>query len=158
MMNKNSWLLTILVIVGLTACATMQSGVKGPSLPNDINIIPPSPDLSKEIAVFSGQWAGTWEMGTSVIIAVEEIHDTWGQIVYANGNNPRYNISAGYERLKAEVIASPKPKIQFSPAVHKSARGISLGVIDSDTLEGIMLFQNQFGDQYSQKVIMKRTN
>ncbi len=158
MKDKRSWLLAILVAVGLAACATFQSNAKGPSLPNDFNIVSPSPDLPKEIAVFSGKWAGTWQLGTSVIIAVGEIHDTWGQIVYANGDNSRYNVSAGYERLKAEVIVNPKPKIQFSPAVHKTARGISLEVIDSNTLEGIMLFQNAFGDQFSQKVILKRTN
>jgi hypothetical protein len=158
MMNKNAWLVVILVVVGLTACATFQSNVKGPSLPNDINIVSPSPDLPKEIAVFSGKWEGTWEWGTSVIIAVEEIHDTWGRIVYAIGDNPRFNVSAGYVRLKAEVIANPKPKIQFGPAIPQTARGISLEVIDSNTLEGNMNFSDVYGNRGNQRGIMKRTN
>ncbi len=158
MKDKRSWLLAILVAVGLAACATFQSNVKGPSLPNDINIVSPSPDLPKEIAVFSGKWAGTWQLGTSVIIAVEEIHDTWGRIVYAIGDNPRWNVSAAHERLKAEVITSSKPKIQFNPNVQPRVKGISLEVIDSNTLEGILTASDVYGNQYTQKGIMKRTN
>jgi hypothetical protein len=82
MIDKKSWLLVILVIVGLTACATPQSGVKEPPLPNDINIISPSPDLPKEIAVFSGKWKGTWIHGIDAILVVEEIQDTWAQVVF----------------------------------------------------------------------------
>ena len=83
MMDKKVWVLAILAIFGLTACATTQSGLKGPSLPNDINIIAPSSDLRKDIAAFSGKWVGTWEVGTEIILVVKEIDDTWAHVIYS---------------------------------------------------------------------------
>jgi hypothetical protein len=158
MMDKKSWLLIILALLGLAGCATLEYGVKGPSIPNDINIIPPSPTLPKEIAVFSGKWAGTWDNDLSAIMVVEEIHDTWGQIVYAYGDLPRSDISAGYKRLKFEVIASPKPKIQFISPGFRYASTIIFEVMDSNTLEGNMGFQTATGSTGNRKVMMKRTN
>jgi len=154
-MDKKSWLLVILVIVGLTACASMQSVVKEPPLPNDINIISPSPNLPKEIAVFSGKWAGTWDIGMSSILVVEEIQDTWGQVVYSQADMPRYDWSAGYKRYKVEVISSPKAKIQFVPSGIKDPDLISFEVMDSNTLQGYMWSTNE---DFGSKVIMKRTN
>jgi hypothetical protein len=59
-MEKKAWLLVILVILGLTACATTQGVVKEPPLPNDVNIIPPSSNLQKIKQLFreNGQEPG----------------------------------------------------------------------------------------------------
>ena len=99
---------------GLTACATTQSGLKGPSLSNDINIIAPSSDLRKDIAAFSGKWVGTWEVGTEIILVVKEIDDTWAHVIYSWGDNPKFNIQAGYRRGRWQVISEPKPQIVTS--------------------------------------------
>ena len=157
MMDKKSWLLVILVIVGLTACATTQttqSGIKEPPLPDDINIIPPSPDLPKEIAGFSGKWRGIWPWGGDAILVVEEIHDTWAKVVYSQGDVPRYNIPAGYRRFKCEVIPGPKPKLQWTPP---NAQTTTFEVKDSNTLEGTQDFRD---DHFkgTNTVSMKRTN
>ena len=121
MRDKKSWLLVILIIVGLIACATMQSGVKGPSLPNDINIISPSPDLSKEIAVFSGKWAGTWiwlRSPRAALLIVEEIDKQEAKIIYAVGP---YGRSKGeYIRIKAKVIPGSPARIEFFNTETKS--------------------------------------
>jgi hypothetical protein len=155
MKNKNSWLLIILVIVGLTGCASMQSPVKEPSLPNDINIISPSPDLPKNITVFSGEWKGRWDHGMDTILVVEEIQETRGKIVWAWGDIISLNIPAGHRRFEVEVISSPKPKIQWFPREVGWPDVISLEVMDSNTLWGNM---SSSAYCWSSGVIMKRTN
>lgn len=136
----------------------MEHRVKGPSLPNGINIIPPSSNLPKEIAVFSGKWAGTWEDGLSAIMVVEEIQDTWGQIVYAYGDLPLLGISAGHFRMKVEVTASPKPKIQYVSPIFNWGEPTSFEVRDSNTLGGNAKITWTTGVTGEIKVIMKRTN
>lgn len=116
-MVKKAWVLAILAIFGLTACATMQIDTKELPLPNDVNIIPPSPDLPKDIASFSGKWLGTWRgSGAKGILVVEEIHDTWAQVIYSWGDNPwrRSREPAGYNRQACKIISDPKPKIVVS--------------------------------------------
>jgi hypothetical protein len=151
---------TIKMEKNISASAPAKSGVKGLSLPNNINIIPPAPDLPKGIAVFSGKWAGTWGSNWSIIIVVEQIHDTWGQVVFAYGDWPQWNISAGYKRFKGEVIASPKPKFQFeSYPIPRWGGPMIFEVMDSNTLEGNFPFQSgTSGSTGNMKVIMKRTD
>jgi hypothetical protein len=162
MMKKNSWLLVILAVISLTACATMQSGVKEPPLPNDINIIPPSPDLPKEISAFSGKWMGIWSYGTNSILVVEEIQDTWAQVVYSIGDLPTYNVSAKYWRVKCKVIPGPKPKLEC-PALQPVSGGYFFGELlifemkDSNTLEGVQEFRGGGGTTLN-TVTMKRAD
>jgi hypothetical protein len=154
MMDKKSWLLVILVIVGLTACATTQSGMREPPLPNDINIIPPSPDLPKEIAGFSGKWRGTWSYGADAILVVEEIHDTWAKVVYSQGDVPRYNVAARFWRFRCKTIPGPKPKLEWTPP---GGRPVNFEMRDSNTLEGTQDVVS--GDwRGTSTVSMKRTN
>lgn len=159
MMDKKSWLLVILVIVGLTACATTQttqSGIKEPPLPDDINIIPPSPDLPKEIAGFSGKWRGTWTWGADAILVVEEIHDTWAKVVYSLGYHVSYNVSPRYWRFKCEVIPGPKPKLKWTPPTFPK-EPTTFEVKDSNTLEGTQDWVS--GDRRgTNTVTMKRTS
>jgi hypothetical protein len=157
MIGKKRGLLAILVIFGLTACTIMQSDAKEPPLPKDINIISPSPDLPKETAVFSGKWKGTWGSGLDTILVVEEIRDTWAQIVYSQGDNPTHDTSAKFWRFKCKVIPGPKPKIHWTPSGTKGASAIFFEVIDSNTLEGTMEYPSQ-GRGGANKAIMKRTN
>jgi hypothetical protein len=152
MSTKKEWLLAIMVIVGLTACATMQGGLKDIPLPNDINIVPPAPNLPKEIAAFSGKWEGTWDSGLDSILVVEEIHDTWAQVVFAHGDLRRYNYTANYERSKFKVISGPKPKIEAVPSI-RDVSLISFEVKDSNTLIGSMT-----GSTWKRSVFMKRVN
>jgi hypothetical protein len=79
-------------------------------LPRKITIVPPSPDLPKEIAAFSGRWEGNWEARSlASILIVEEINlkeakviSAWGKAVY---------FPPDYERLKAKVVGK---EIQFT--------------------------------------------
>ena len=140
MKDQKTWLLAILFVVGLTACATMQSDVKKePPLPNDVKIIPPASELRKDIAAFSGKWVGAM-MGkqasgvvykVDIILVVEEIHDTWAQVIYSQGDAPR--LGARYFRQKSKVISDLKPKIVVED---KNFPDTSFEMKDSNTLEG----------------------
>ena len=156
MMDKKSWLLVILVIVGLTACATTQSVIKEPPLPNDINIVSPSSALPKEIAVFSGKWIGRWSWGGDAILVVEEIQDTWAKVVYSLGDTPRANISAKYWRFRCKVIPGPKPKLQWTAP--KRIEPTNFEVEDSNTLKGTENWVSDMGERGTSIVSMKRTN
>ena len=115
MTGKKAWVLAILAIFSLSACATTQRAVKGASLPNDIHIIAPSPDLRKDIAAFSGKWVGTLESGMEIILVVAEIHDTWAQVFYSWGDNPQNSsMEAGHTHLRCKVISDPEPTIEYS--------------------------------------------
>jgi hypothetical protein len=57
-------------------------------LPNDIHIIPPSADLPRELAAFSGRWQGTWvggdgRSGRDAILIIEEINTQEAKGIYA---------------------------------------------------------------------------
>ncbi len=68
-------------------------------LPKNITIVPPPPDLPKELAAFSGRWEGIWEAGSlPAILVVEEINlkeakviNAWGKAVYYPADYKRYN-------------------------------------------------------------------
>jgi hypothetical protein len=162
MMDKKAWVLLILAIFGLTACATMQSE-KGPPLPNDINIIPPAPDLPKDTAAFSGKWAGQFFLkrrfaGTKIILVVEEIHDTWAQVLYSWGENISFGQKAGYFRIRAKVISGVKPEIVIDGAFFKRpGQNLYIRIIDSNTLEGNREINMGAGDAPF-TVPMKRIN
>ena len=79
-------------------------------LPKKIAIAPPSPDLPKEIAAFSGRWEGNWEAGNlPSILIVEKIDLKEAQVINAWGW-ARY-FKADYDRCKAKVIGK---EIQFT--------------------------------------------
>jgi hypothetical protein len=93
-------------------------------LPKDIVIKVPSPELPKEIAVFSGKWRGTWSGGgVDFILVVTEIDLEKAEIIYANSEGRA--VSAAYDCLTAKVIPGNNPKIQFDRTVRfKSSGGV----------------------------------
>jgi hypothetical protein len=153
MMDKKACLLAILVIFGLTVCFVMQSDAGGPPLPNDIKIIPPAPDLPKDIAAFSGKWAGKWDNGTETILIVEEIHDTWVQVVHCWSDTPR--TKAGYNRRKCKIISDPKPKIVLD---FQRMPEITFEMNDSNALVGTQTWSHMDKGSRVFKVNMNRAN
>jgi hypothetical protein len=92
-------------------------------LPKDIVIKPPSPELPKEIAAFSGRWKGTWSGGgADFILVVTEISLGKAEIVYANSEG-QY-IPEACDPLTAKVIPGDSPKIQFNRIVRLKARRV----------------------------------
>ena len=54
-------------------------------LPWGIKVVPPSPDLPKEIAGFSGTWYGIWDNGRATTLVVEKIEPSAAIAVYSYG-------------------------------------------------------------------------
>lgn len=157
MMDKKSWLLVInitLCLTGMLALTVLQSQAAEPPLPNDINIIPPSSDLPKEIGAFSGKWVGEWNNGISSILIIEEINEKEAKVIYSVGDHPRWNIKAHYKRYTAKVSSTAKARIEFI-----SAEGAAyiFEMKDPNNLEGVCTYQK--GERNIKVVItMKRGN
>jgi len=54
-------------------------------LPLEVRIVPPSPNLPKEIAVFSGTWYGIWDNGNTTTLVVEKIEPPIAIVIYSWG-------------------------------------------------------------------------
>lgn len=83
------------------------------TLPEEILIVPPAPNLPKEIIAFSGKWEGTWDNIMDAILIVEEINSEKALIIYAWADAPQWDSKGGYSRHIAKVILGPKPRIEF---------------------------------------------
>jgi hypothetical protein len=134
---KKIGLLTWLVIFGLTACATMQTASIDCPLPNDINIVPPSPDLRKDIAAFSGKWVGSYENGRKIILVVEQIKYTEAWVIYSWGGGTASGspLPTGYDRLICKVNSDPKPQMVV-PVKQFGSYPLFLWMKDINTLIG----------------------
>lgn len=126
MQKKRLVLLMILgiFVLGLASCAAVplrwEEATKIVPLPDDIKIIPPSPDLPREIAAFSGQRIGIWGGFLNSILIVEEINEKEARVIYAweayKAPPPVLSVKAGYKRFVAKVILSALsagPEIEF---------------------------------------------
>lgn len=86
-------------------------------LPQKIQIVPPAPELPKELAAFSGRWEGVWENGAGVeaILIVCEINPKKAKIIYG-WNYIAGGSRRGYDSYTAKVRSGPKPKLEFGSA------------------------------------------
>jgi len=81
-------------------------------LPRNINIIPPSADLPKEIAAFSGRWEGIWDSRElKSVFVVEKIDSKKAKIIY--GWSSYGSVRADYVRDTMNIVLSDaKPKLE----------------------------------------------
>jgi len=98
----------IILIVGISGCATTSSTTSSPKipLPTDINIVTPDLNLPKEIQAFSGKWAGTWEHisgSLDAILVVEKVDKQTAQVIYASGDNAAWGVTKSWRREEASV-------------------------------------------------------
>lgn len=115
-------------------------------LPRKITIVPPSPDLPKEIAAFSGRWEGFWEVNNlPTIIIVEEINLNEAKVIHAWGKGVYF--PADYERFKVKVIGK---EIQFT------ARGCQFKFIMDEDLKTIRGARQCVGGGISSSITMKK--
>jgi hypothetical protein len=78
-------------------------------------IKPPSPELLKEIAAFSGKWKGKWVTGPDFILVITEIDPEKAETIYAVAEFVgSYASAASCEYITAKVIPGGSPKIEFS--------------------------------------------
>jgi hypothetical protein len=117
--------LMVLTGVSLYSCATTNSLTSIP-LPENVQIVPPDPNLPPEIKAFSGKWSGRWGWqdrrnndGVDAVLIVEKIiSEQQAMVVVANGNGIGWKTLRSWERSTAN----------FS----KTEEGISL-MVDSTT-------------------------
>lgn len=83
-----------------TGPAVMPAGV---SLPPDITVTPPSSTIPREVAAFSGKWAGTWSGPRDFVLIVEKVSPVEAQIVYAQGTSPTSRVGAFSYRRSAPI-------------------------------------------------------
>jgi len=97
-------LLLSVLILSLLSCASTAP------LPSTLNIVPPSKDLSKEIAAFSGIWEGKWMGWFDIALVVEKIDSQKADVIVSNGDNE--GIVGAYYYHTGDVIENP-PSIEW---------------------------------------------
>jgi hypothetical protein len=121
--------LTVLAVVMVHSPALTLDAV----FPKDIQIVPPGPDISLDIARLSGKWEGEWETpgspsrrGLNYKLAIQELSNNQAILTYCWGDDERPSSLTGCKRevqgdisLKEGLVAlehdSPKysAKIKF---------------------------------------------
>jgi hypothetical protein len=115
---KRSLLVVLMVLAGMSlySCATTSSLTSIP-LPENVQIVPPDPNLPPEIRAFSGKWSGSWEWqnrrnndGVDAILIVEKIiNEQQAMVVSASGNGRGgWRITRGWERSTANFSKTDK--------------------------------------------------
>ena len=120
---KKTQILALFVCLILTAvCGITDAGekklvnVKVP-MPDDITIVAPATDVSKEIAAFSGAWEGELGYrGRGMALIVEEINSKEVKVIFCMVEVSGANETPAYcDRYKGIVIPE-KQQIKFGPA------------------------------------------
>lgn len=84
--------------------------VRTVSLPPDARVMPPSADIPKEFASFSGWWAGVWDRVLPHVLVVEEItperltEPSGAIVVYAWGDAPQWRTRPGWSRARGRFL------------------------------------------------------
>src|SRR5262249_16217281 len=79
--------------------------------PPEVHVTPPSADLPREVAAFSGTWEGVWNNVISSRLVVEDIHADSARVVYAWADSPQGRFPGGWMRVDAQVL--PGGKLQW---------------------------------------------
>lgn len=82
-------------------------------LPADMRVVPPSPDVPREVAALSGEWRGTWSGVLDSTLVVETIDAEKATVIYAWGDAPSWRATKGFTRLSAKVTGTPSAKLDF---------------------------------------------
>jgi len=146
--------LMLSLAIALFSCATSPKipvgGAEEIPFPKDVNIIPPTSDLPKEIAAFSGKWHGVWREGGGgfeFILVVEEITNQEAKVIYAWGDSyGSWKGKKGFYRIVAKVSPGG-PEIEFSSARDSSATFFFKMKKDLNTLE--VFRQASYGRLYT---------
>jgi len=156
-----SILLSFCLICLVASCATTtisltnnETSLNDVPLPEDIEIIEPDPALPDEIRAFSGKWSGTWFGGDGgllkSVLIVEQINDKEAKVIYAWGDEPKWNTQAGYWRYIAKVNNQHR-EIKFQGV----GRVFTFRIVKSGKLRGSM---TDVGSGYYNTVTMKKVN
>lgn len=119
-MKKIQMLALLVCFIFIALCGITDAGDKilvneNLPLPNDVKVIPPGKDVSKEIAAFSGVWEGKeGNFDATVFLVVEEINYKEAKVVYCKTEVPKLHMSANCFRHNA-IVTPEKQQIEFGP-------------------------------------------
>lgn len=123
-------------------------------LPPKIEIIPPPPDLPKEVAAFSGRWEGIWEGDVKSVLIVEKINLEEARCIYGWGRTS--GAIGGYSRWKTKIFTGLKTKIEYSShGQYGTTKFIFEMGEDLKTIFGLRQFEGR-RLPYTNKIIMKK--
>jgi len=124
----------------LLAIMPVLSWGQGPPLPSDVKIIPPDPNLPKELAAFSGRWGGevpfqvrSREFERKIIVIIEEIYQKEAKVVYAwgkvkgwtgPGSGEGWKRSTGSIKSNTIVLEVPEMKSDVQLTIGKDLNSI----------------------------------
>jgi hypothetical protein len=93
--------MSVAVIGLLSACAT--GAIRTP-LPTNIRIQAPDPSVPRDVAVFSGKWAGLWGGQLDHTLVVEKIEGNTASVIYSHGTNNNWFITQpGFFRARGTI-------------------------------------------------------
>jgi len=95
----------LFLIIGLSVSFLFSCASTAP-LPETLNIVPPSEDVPKEIAAFSGIWKGMWYGAVDTALVVEKINAKEAEIIISAGAMPGYDTGM-YFYAKVPVLPGP---------------------------------------------------
>lgn len=75
-----------------------------PPMPANLEIVPPSNDVSTELVAFSGIWEGRWGgmRNTESIVVIEKINNQSADIIFSFGGT-----QPGYVNISGDVLPGP---------------------------------------------------
>lgn len=84
-------------------------------LPPDVAIIPPGPDVPKDVAAFVGKWSGDFSNVLKAVLIVEEVKGDSAKLIYAWDDAPAWKTEkgGGYHR-EGKIVRGNPTQIEFS--------------------------------------------
>jgi len=91
-------------VLAILLSASISTTFAETPLPEDINIIVPTPDTPQSISAFSGKWTGQWANTLDHTLIVERVEERKITLVYSFGVAPTWGIhSSGHLRTTGIV-------------------------------------------------------
>jgi hypothetical protein len=141
--NKSLFLLSLILVWVLIGNVNLSyAAPQYTPLPSTTEITPPSPDLPKDLAGFSGTWYGVWDTGAKTTLVVEKIESSTAIAVYSWGD---YKVEKGgwvrsvwkIEPGKLEMTSEDK-KVTFSYSLSEDGKVLKGRLIRKGTQTTVM--------------------
>ncbi len=94
--------------LGLAMAGCAAEPLPAPPMPPDLRVVPPSPDVPRDSALFSGRWVGKWEgqLDHVLIVEIEVQHDQATEVVavYSWGVSGALGVGVpGWSRVRGRI-------------------------------------------------------